>query len=164
MTMAITPDLQRAFQLLAVGVDTDRPAPMPDTPEELRTLVEEQGLDAWRPLLANIAVNPFGPDAGRLAELADEAGLEDAARALEACTTEFRRQFEDSEREEVSQEIKDLLALCGYSQRRFAKYIGTSGPRLSTYVNGLVIPSATMMVRIRRCATELAAETEQAAG
>ena len=163
MTMATTPDLQRAFQLLAVSVDTDEPAPMPDNPEELRALVEDHGLDVWRPLLANVAANPFGPDGGRLAELAHQAGLGDAARAIEACTTEFRRQVEDAEREEVSQEIKDLLALCGYSQRRFAKHIGTSGPRLSTYVNGLVIPSATMMVRIRRCATELAAGAERAA-
>jgi hypothetical protein len=165
MTMAITPDLSElVIQLLADGVDTDDPAPMPETPEELRTLVEEHGVAAWRALLANIAVNPFGPDADRLAELARGADLGDAARAIDACTIELRRQFEDSERDEVAQEIRDLLALCGYSQRRFARYIGTSGPRLSTYVNGIVIPSATMMVRIRRCATELAAETEQAPG
>ena len=36
------------------------------------------------------------------------------------------------------------------TQREFAAMAGTSASRLSTYVNGLVTPSATMMVRIRR--------------
>jgi DNA-binding transcriptional regulator YiaG len=107
-------------------------------------------------LLANIATNPFGPAAGVLANFAHDVDLQDAARAIEACARVSRKRSEDSERLEVAHEIRDLVAISGMSQRRFARYIGTSGPRLSTYVNGLVTPSATMMVRIRRCAAELA--------
>lgn len=147
-----------AFWLLMDGVDKTHPAPMPATAADLRRVVEKRGVGVWRAILANIAANPFGPDAGVLADFAHDAGLEDAARAIEACARVSRRRFEEAERLEVAHEIRDLVAISGLSQRRFARYIGTSGPRLSTYVNGLVTPSATMMVRMRRCAADLAPE------
>ena len=50
----------------------------------------------------------------------------------------------------MAREIRELVAMSGLSQREFASMAGTSASRLSTYVNGLVTPSATMMVRIRR--------------
>ena len=148
-----------AFWLLMAGVDTTPPAPIPASPLELRLLVEKRGVGVWRALLANIAANPFTPDGARLAELAHEAGLVAPARALEACARVYRKRFEEAERLEVAQEIRRLVAVSGCSQRRFSRYVGTSAPRLSTYVNGLVTPSATMMLRIRRCSAELALET-----
>ncbi|MFD2862989.1 helix-turn-helix domain-containing protein [Salininema proteolyticum] len=36
------------------------------------------------------------------------------------------------------------------SQAEFAERIGTSASRLSTYISGKVMPSAALMVRIRR--------------
>ena len=36
------------------------------------------------------------------------------------------------------------------SKSTFARRIGTSGSRLSTYLNGSVVPSAALMVRMRR--------------
>lgn len=146
---------EAAFWLLMRGVDNAPPAPIPDSPQVLRLLLERRGVGVWRSVLANIAANPFGPAPGRLADLAHDAGLPTVARAVDACTRVYRKRFEDAERLEVAREIRSLVADSGCSQRRFAKYIGTSPPRLSTYVNGLVTPSASMMLRIRRCAAEL---------
>ena len=39
--------------------------------------------------------------------------------------------------------------MSGLTQRDFARRMGTSASRVSTYVNGLVTPSASMMIRIR---------------
>lgn len=145
-----------AFWLLLEDVDATEPAPLPASSRELRQVVEKRGVGAWRALLATVAANPFGPDATRLAELADGTGLPAPAQAVEACVQVYRKRFEDAERLEVAREIRELVASSGYSQRQFARHIGTSASRLSTYVNGLVTPSATMVVRIRRCAAELA--------
>lgn len=48
--------------------------------------------------------------------------------------------------------IRDLVARSGLSQQDFALRLGTSRPRLSTYMTGKVTPSASLMVRMRRIA------------
>ena len=45
----------------------------------------------------------------------------------------------------------------------FAERIGTSRSRLSTYMSGQVVPSATLMVRMRRVALHVPEMTTQAA-
>ena len=97
-------------------------------------IVEKRGVGLWRALLANIAANPFGPEARQLADLAHDADLPAVAQAVEACTKIYRKRFEAAERLEVSREIRKLVAISGCSQRTFAAHIGTSPSRLSTYV------------------------------
>ena len=58
----------------------------------------------------------------------------------------------DSEREEVASEVRDLVARSGLSKQDFAERIGTSRSRLSTYMSGKVVPSATLVIRMRRAA------------
>lgn len=145
-----------AFWLLMADVDPNAPARVPRDAEELAQIVEKRGADEWRRVLAIIAANPWGPEVTRLAELAREADLPAPASALEWCAKVYRKRFEEAERLEVAKEIRRLVAISGCSQRQFAQYIGTSPSRLSTYVNGLVTPSAAMMLRISRSASALA--------
>jgi transcriptional regulator with XRE-family HTH domain len=49
------------------------------------------------------------------------------------------------------------------SKQDFAERIGTSRSRLSTYTSGKVVPSATLMVRMRRVARHASEITTQAA-
>lgn len=144
-----------AFWLLMTGVEQSRPAPLPSSPAELRATLERRGADGWRRILANVAHNPWEPGAPYLADLARDAGLPAAAHAIDRCTKLYRERSEDSDRRAIAREIRRLVAISGCSQRQFAQYVGTSGPRLSTYVNGVVTPSATMMLRIKRVAIEL---------
>jgi transcriptional regulator with XRE-family HTH domain len=58
--------------------------------------------------------------------------------------------------------VRTLVAGSGLSKRDFAERIGTSRSRLSTYLSGKVVPSATLMVRMRRVALH-ASEMTQAA-
>ncbi|MDZ5619768.1 helix-turn-helix transcriptional regulator [Nocardioides sp. HM23] len=145
-----------AFWLLMADVDPLRPAPVPKDADELAQVIERRGVDEWRKVLAIIAANPWGPEVSRLTELAVEADLPAPASAMEWCAKVYRKRFEEAERLEVAKEIRRLVAISGCSQRQFAQYIGTSPSRLSTYVNGLVTPSAAMMLRISRSASALA--------
>jgi len=145
-----------AFWLLMAEVDPNSPARMPRDAAELTQLVDKRGVREWRRVLAIIAANPWGPEVNRLVELAAEAELPAPASALEWCAKVYRKRFEEAERLEVAKEIRRLVAISGCSQRQFAQYIGTSPSRLSTYVNGLVTPSAAMMLRISRSASALA--------
>lgn len=145
-----------AFWLLMQGIDDADCAPVPRTVERFRGLLEQHGAGAWRQVLANVAANPWSPDASRLHALAVEAGLPAPAEAIAACAEVYRKRHEEADRLEVAMEIRRLVAISGCSQRQFARYVGTSAPRLSTYVNGAVTPSAAMMLRITRYAHELA--------
>lgn len=145
-----------AFWLLMADIDPANPAPFPRDAEEVAHIVEKRGVAEWRRVLAIIAANPWGPEVTRLADLAREADLPAPASALEWCAKVYRKRFEEAERLEVAKEIRRLVAISGCSQRQFAQYIGTSPSRLSTYVNGLVTPSAAMMLRISRSASALA--------
>lgn len=145
-----------AFWLLMADIDPNKPRRIPKDAEEMAEIVEKGGVGEWRRLLAIIASNPWGPEVVRLVELAQEADLPAPVSAIEWCAKVYRKRFEEAERLEVAKEIRRLVAISGCSQRQFAQYIGTSPSRLSTYVNGLVTPSAAMMLRISRSASALA--------
>jgi DNA-binding transcriptional regulator YiaG len=141
---------QAGFWLVLSGVDPSRPGPLLRTPEEVIQTWDHGGIRAWRSQVAIIASNPWAPYGNELIELALAAGRPAPVHAIEEAVKVYRARFERRERELVAREIRQLVAMSGLSQREFAAMAGTSASRLSTYVNGLVTPSATMMVRIRR--------------
>lgn len=63
-----------------------------------------------------------------------------------------RRDAADADRDQVAGEIRELVARSGLTQQDFALRLGTSRPRLSTYMSGKVTPSASLMLRMRRVA------------
>lgn len=147
---------EAAFWLLMVDIDPSRAVPLPGTPLDLALILERRGVNTWRQILANVALQPWGPTPLRLANLARAAGLPIAAEAVERCACVYQERVSADERSEIAKEIRRLVAVSGCSQRVFAENVGTSAPRLSTYVNGGVTPSATMMLRIRRQSAALA--------
>jgi len=141
---------QTGFWLVLTDVDPSKPGPFLTTPEQVARTWDHGGVRAWRGQIAIIASNPWAPYGNELKELALAADRPAAVNALDEVVKVFRTRFERRERELVAREIRRLVAISGLSQREFAAMAGTSASRLSTYVNGLVTPSATMMVRIRR--------------
>ncbi len=55
---------------------------------------------------------------------------------------------ETRERDEVALRVREAIARSGLTAAEFAKNIGTSASRLSTYASGQVVPSASMLVRV----------------
>ncbi|UMG91150.1 helix-turn-helix transcriptional regulator [Nocardioides sp. TF02-7] len=147
-----------ASWLILVGIGDPRPSRRQPWSDHLERLVESHSVADWRALVAPVALNPWGPAADRLVELARRTARDDVARAVQQFQVVYRERQEQREREHVALEIRRLVAISGLTQRDFAAYVGTSASRLSTYISGKVTPSAAMLLRIRRAAHALQEE------
>jgi DNA-binding transcriptional regulator YiaG len=84
------------------------------------------------------------------------------AELLEGVVDRARELAADSERAEVAAEVRALVSASGLTQQEFAASLGTSRSRLSTYISGKVVPSAALMVRMRRVASPASGDCGQA--
>jgi DNA-binding transcriptional regulator YiaG len=130
----------------------------PDDPVEtwpfegVLAAVERGTLPDWRRLARAIQADPWGPVARQVAEALRLAHPYGTTELLLAVIDRARRQAVDSERYEVAAEVSSLVSSSGLSRQDFAERIGTSRTRLSTYMSGKVVPSAALVVRMRRVA------------
>jgi len=130
----------------------------PDDPVEtwpfegILAAVERGTLPDWRRLAAAIQADPWGPVAHQVLEAIRLSHPYGTAELLEGVVARARKLAADSERADVASEVQALVARSGLSKHDFAERIGTSRSRLSTYMSGKVVPSATLMVRMRRVA------------
>ena len=128
----------------------------PDDPVEtwpfegILAAVERGTLPDWRRLASAIRADPWGPVAQQVLEAVRLSHSYGTAELLEGVVARARKLAVDSERADVASEVQGLVARSGLSKRDFAERIGTSRSRLSTYMSGKVVPSATLMVRMRR--------------
>jgi DNA-binding transcriptional regulator YiaG len=130
----------------------------PDDPVEtwpfegILAAVERGTLPDWRRLAKAIRADPWGPVARQVVEVLSMSRPYGTAELLEGVMSRARDEAADSERQEVAAEIRQLAGDSRLSRQDFADRIGTSRSRLSTYMSGKVVPSASLMVRIRRVA------------
>jgi DNA-binding transcriptional regulator YiaG len=130
----------------------------PDDPVEtwpfegILAAVERGTLPDWRRLAKAIEADPWGPVARQVLEAVRLVRPYGTAELLEGVVARARKLAADSERAEVAAEIRRLVNDSGLSQNDFADRIGTSRSRLSTYMSGKVVPSAALMIRMRRVA------------
>lgn len=128
----------------------------PDDPVEtwpfegILAAIERGTLPDWRRLAQAIAADPWGPVAQQVLEAIQLTHPYGTAELLEGVVASAREQAAESERAMVASEVSELIGRSGLSRQEFAERIGTSRPRLSTYMSGKVVPSAALMVRIRR--------------
>jgi hypothetical protein len=120
--------------------------------EGILAAIERGTLPDWRRLAEAINGDPWGPVAQQVMEALSLSRPYGTAELLEGVISRAREEAADSERREVAAEIRNLVDGSGLSRQSFAERIGTSGSRLSTYISGQVMPSAALMVRIRRVA------------
>jgi DNA-binding transcriptional regulator YiaG len=120
--------------------------------EGVLAAVERGTLPDWRRLAAAIKADPWGPVAQQVIEAIGISHPYGTTELLQGVVSRARMQTIDSERAEVASEIRKLVDESGLSQQDFADRIGTSRSRLSTYIAGKVVPSASLMVRMRRVA------------
>jgi predicted XRE-type DNA-binding protein len=103
-------------------------------------------------MAAAIRSDPWGPVAQQVLEAVRLARPYGTTELFEAVIDGARKEAVDSERAEVAAEVRQLVAGSGLSAQDFASRLGTSRSRLSTYMSGKVVPSATLMIRMRRAA------------
>jgi DNA-binding transcriptional regulator YiaG len=135
----------------------------PDDPVEtwpfegILAAVERGTLPDWRRLAKAIQSDPWGPVAQQVLEAVRLSRPYGTTELLEGVVSRARRLAADSERRTVAAEVRRLVSGSGLSQHDFADRIGTSRSRLSTYMSGKVVPSAALLVRMRRVARSRAA-------
>ena len=118
--------------------------------EAVLTAVERGTLPDWRRLARAIEADPWGTVARQVLEAVHLSRPYGTTELLEAVVERSRQRAAEAERAEVAAEIRNLVRQSGLSQQQFAERIGTSRSRLSTYMSGKIMPSAALMVRMRR--------------
>jgi DNA-binding transcriptional regulator YiaG len=135
------------------NLTTDPASPVTEWPTEaVLTALERGSLADWQRLATEIRREPWGRTARQVEEVLSHTRPYGVAEAMEEVVARARVRAEQMEQAEVAREIREAVARSGLTSTEFASRIGTSRSRLSTYASGRVVPSAALMVRIRRVA------------
>ena len=124
--------------------------------EGILAAVEQGTLPDWRRLAAVIRADPWGPVAQQVLEAINLSHPYGTVELLGGVISHARKLAADSERQDVAAEVIELVGRSRLSTQDFAERMGTSRSRLSTYMSGKVVPSAALMVRMRRVALQAA--------
>jgi DNA-binding transcriptional regulator YiaG len=141
----------------------------PDDPVEtwpfegILASVERGSLPDWRRLATAIQADPWGPVAHQVLEAVRLSHPYGTTELLEGVVARAHKLATESERADVASEVQALVIRSGMSRQEFAERIGTSRSRLSTYMSGRVVPSAALMVRMRRVALHASETTAHVA-
>ena len=96
--------------------------------------------------------DPWGRTARQVEEVLTHSRPYGVADLMETVISRARAKVELEERRAVAAQVRDAISRSGLSRVEFAARVGTSPSRLSTYATGKVVPSATLMLRMRRVA------------
>ena len=118
--------------------------------EAVLTTLERGDLGGLRRIRNAINVDPWGRTARQVEEVLGHTRPYGVAELMEAAIAAARAEADAAERAAVASELRRLVAESGLSRADFARRLGTSRSRLSTYLSGTVVPAATLMVRARR--------------
>ncbi len=116
--------------------------------EGILAAVERGTLPDWRRLAAAIRDDPFGPVAQQVLVAVRLSRPYGTTELFEDIVKSARRELAAAERELVAAQVRDLVHQSGLPRSESAQRVGTSRPRLSTYISGQVVPSAALMVRM----------------
>lgn len=137
------------------NIDASPSDPVQSWPfEGILAAVERGTLPDWRRMAAAIRADPWGPVAQQVLEAVHLSRPYGTTELFETVIDSARKDAAEAERAEVAAEIRRLIDSSGLSAQEFALRLGTSRSRLSTYMSGKVVPSATLMLRMRRTAAQ----------
>ncbi len=133
------------------NVETSPDDPIREWPQEaLATALERGGLSDWRRIVIEIRLHPWGTVARTVEEVLTYCRPYGVDLLMESAIAEARAAAVEAESIEAMRRIRALHARSGLSAAEFARGIGTSPSRMSTYLSGKVTPSAALLVRMER--------------
>lgn len=121
--------------------------------EALVTAIDRGLVQDWQPIFVEIRRSPWGRVARRVERYLGYREPDGVGTLFALAIARARQDREQAEREEVAARIRAAVERSGLTNAEFAALVGTSASRLSTYVNGKVMPSAAMLVRIEEAGT-----------
>lgn len=115
--------------------------------EGLLAAVERGDRTHWHRIAKALEAYPRGKVAQELLEVLDVVENPAMAALFGRIQQQILQEFESEERAEVAKRLQEHVRASGRSRAEFASLLGTSQSRLSTYLNGKVVPSAVLMLR-----------------
>ncbi|MDR2565376.1 MAG: helix-turn-helix domain-containing protein [Bifidobacteriaceae bacterium] len=135
------------------NVDASPLDPVETWPQEgFRAAIERGYLADWARVANAVRAEPYGAAAANLADVLRYVDASPAAVLLAEILKKARAQADREDAQAVAADIRALVAGSGLTQTEFARRLGTSRTRLSTWVNGRVTPGSATLRRIRRLA------------
>lgn len=122
----------------------------PDEPVEawgvegILAAIDRGGIRLWQRIAAAVYADPYGEVAADLEQALTGAESEMSAAVLRLVLDDARETSE----QRVARRVREAIGRSTMTQAEFARRLGTSASRLSTYATGAVAPSAVMMDRI----------------
>ncbi len=139
------------------NVDAEPSDDVTTWPYEALVAAIDRGLvPDWQPIFTEIRRSPWGPVARRVERYLEYREHDGVSALFRLAVERARDDLERSERDEVARRIRSATRRAGMSAGDFARLIGTSPSRFSTYVSGRVTPSAALLLRIEAAADALA--------
>lgn len=120
--------------------------------EALVSAIERGTLADWLVLIRAIESSPWGPVARAVEAYLGYEHPYGVGPLLKRAIGNARASADRRERDAVAESVRSLIRQSGLSMDQFARAIGTSRSRLSTYASGKVVPAATLLVRMQNLA------------
>ena len=122
-------------------------------PYEALVIAIDQGLVAdWQPIFAELRRSPWGRLARRVERYLSYREADGVSTLFALAIERARSDTEQADRAEVAARVRSAVARAGLTHQEFARLVGTSASRLSTYLSGKVTPSAALLIRMERAA------------
>lgn len=131
--------------------------------EAVVTAIERGTVSDWAVLTREVARDPWGELARQIEDYLSYAEDPAVAGLLRRRIEAARTETESADRAEVARAVRDLVNRSGMPREAFARRIGTSRSRLSTYCTGSVTPSAALVLRMERVARSAGQSADTAA-
>ncbi len=122
--------------------------------EALVACIEYGLVPDWQPIFTELRRRPWGEVSRRVEQYAATGDDRAAARLFGLAVARARSDADAADRSAVAAKVRDAISVSGLTASAFAAEVGTSASRLSTYASGRVTPSAAMLMRIERTATQ----------
>ena len=120
--------------------------------EALVTAIDRGLVPDWRPIFAEVRRSPWGSVARRVGRYLEYREPDGVGTLFALAIERARADAELADRADAAARVRAAVERAGVTKAEFAALVGTSASRLSTYLNGKVVPSAALLVRIERTA------------
>ena len=120
--------------------------------EALVTVIDRGLVSDWQPVFTELRRSPWGKLARRVEQYVSYREPDGVSTLFTLAIERARIDVKSADRADVATRVRTAVSGSGLTNSEFARLVGTSASRLSTYLSGKVIPSAAMLVRMERAA------------
>ena len=135
--------------------DDDRPVEFWPT-ALIRSALESGDIAIWQRIVVAVKRDPFGRTARQVEEVLDGAAPYGISQALTEVLNRARRHLEANELSEAARHVNLLLERSGLAEQEFASRIGVAREDFKAYLDAVLSPPASLMIRMRRLSDRFA--------